>query len=127
MSLLARWALSTGTLLLLPVIFGSRVEFDDIPTAIVAAVAVGAVNVSIRPILRFLSLPIRLITLGLFGLVVNGLCLLIAAKLVPGFNIDGFWTAVGAAAVYSLVTWLANTAFEGRDRHHRVRQGWEEP
>lgn len=107
--LAVQWAISTGALLLLPLVFGTSVDLDDVPTAIIAALVVGLVNVSIRPVLRLLSLPARVLTLGLFGLVINGFCLYIVAKLVPGFTIDGFWVAMLAAIVYSVVTWAAGS------------------
>lgn len=99
------WVVSTLALLLLPVLF-AKVEVDDWKTAALASVVVGIVNCSIGPVLKFVTLPIRWLTVGLFTLVINGFLLLIVSKVVPGFVIDGFWTAVLAAIVYSVVTWI---------------------
>lgn len=100
------WAISTGALLLLPVVFGDRVQVDDWKTALFASVIIGLINVSIGPVLKLVTLPVRWLTLGFFTLVINGFLLLFAAKIAPGFVIDGFWSAFFAAIVYSLVTWV---------------------
>lgn len=104
--LLILWAISTGALLLLPVVFGAGVDVDDWSTAALAAVVVGIVNCTIGPVLKLVTLPIRFLTVGLFTLLINGALLLLVSNVVPGFEIDGFWTAVLAAIVYSVVTWL---------------------
>ncbi len=73
---------------------------------LVAALVVGLVNATIRPILTLLSLPLTILTLGLFYLVVNGACLMIAAALVPGFRVDGCGSAIIGALIMSVVGWL---------------------
>lgn len=105
------WVISTLGLMLLPVVFGAGVEIDDWKTAAIAAVVVGIVNISIGPILKLVTLPIRWLTLGFFTLLINAVLLLIVAKVVPGFTIDRFWTAFWAALVYSIVTWVAGMIF----------------
>ncbi|MFN8050784.1 MAG: phage holin family protein [Acidimicrobiales bacterium] len=103
--LLVLWVISTVALLVLPAIFGD-VSIDNWTTAAIAAVVIGIVNVSIGPVLKFIALPVRWLTVGLFTLVINGFLLLLVSKVVPGFKIDGFGTAILAAVVYSVVTWL---------------------
>jgi putative membrane protein len=73
---------------------------------LVAALVVGLVNATIRPVLALLSLPLTIVTLGLFYLVVNGACLMIAAALVPGFRVEGCASAILGALIMSLVGWL---------------------
>jgi putative membrane protein len=73
---------------------------------LVAALVVGLVNATIRPILTLLSLPLTIVTLGLFYLVVNGACLMIAAALVPGFRVAGCGSAIIGALIMSVVGWL---------------------
>jgi putative membrane protein len=73
---------------------------------LVAALVVGLVNATIRPILALLSLPLTIVTLGLFYLVVNGACLMIAAAIVPGFRVDGCGSAIVGALIISVVGWL---------------------
>ena len=72
----------------------------------VAAVVLGLFNAVIRPILVILTLPITLLTLGLFYLLVNGFTFLIVAKLVPGFDVATFWWAVLGALIVSVISWF---------------------
>ena len=80
----------------------------------VAAIVLGLVNALIRPILTILTLPITILTLGLFYLVVNGCTFLLASKMVSGFQVDGFWWAVLGALVVSIVSSFIG-AFAGDD------------
>lgn len=73
-----------------------------------AALVLCGVNAIVRPIMLLLTLPITVVTLGLFLLVLNGAMLGLAALLVPGFIIDGFWTAVFGAIIISLTGTVAN-------------------
>jgi putative membrane protein len=79
---------------------------DTPATAIVAGIALGLVNAIVRPLLLLLTLPLTLLTLGLFIFVVNAICLALVAWLVPGFSISGFGAALIGAIVISLVSWL---------------------
>ncbi|MCX5795956.1 MAG: phage holin family protein [Elusimicrobia bacterium] len=81
-------------------------------TAIVAAVVLGVVNGFVRPILLIVTLPINLLTLGLFTLVIIGGCVELAAWLVPGFVVDSFWWALAFAAVL----WVVNSFLHGLER-----------
>lgn len=81
---------------------GVRVE--DFLTAIVVAIILGVVNTFIRPILVILTLPITVITLGLFLLVINALVILLTDALVPGFQVSGFLWALIFSLVLSLVS-----------------------
>lgn len=74
--------------------------------ALIAAVVLGALNLFIRPILLVLTLPINILTLGLFSLVVNAFLVLLASYLVPGFAIAGFWTALLFAVVLAVINWV---------------------
>ena len=71
-----------------------------------AALVLGLVNALVRPVITILTLPLTIITLGLFYLVVNGLAFGLAAALVPGFSVDGFGSAVLGALVVSIVSWV---------------------
>jgi len=75
-------------------------------TAVVAAVAIGIVNTFIKPVLQLIALPITIFTLGIGAFLINVLLLWGTSKLVPGFYIAGFWTAVIASILLSLVTWF---------------------
>ena len=76
--------------------------------ALAAGVLLGLVNVLVKPLLVLLTLPFTLITLGIFLLVVNGLCLALTAWLIPGFSIDGLWAATIGALVVTVVSWILN-------------------
>jgi putative membrane protein len=76
--------------------------------ALIAALVLGAMNFIVRPILLLVTLPITILTLGLFLFVVNALVLLLAAALVPGFTIDGLWTAILAALLLALFNYVAS-------------------
>lgn len=80
--------------------------------ALLAAIMLGAVNSFIRPILLFLTLPINILTLGLFTLVINALMVLLAAAIVPGFSIASFWVALLFSVILSIITWLMEQVIE---------------
>ena len=82
------------------------IRVDSVLAALAAAFLLGLVNIVVRPILIFLTLPLTLLTLGLFLLVINGLMLWLVAALVKGFHVNGFWGAVFASILISLVSWI---------------------
>ena len=83
--------------------------------AFVLAIVFGIINVFVKPVITLLTLPITILTLGLFSLVVNAVFVLIAAQIVPGFSVDGFWSALLFAIVLSLVNAFFHF-FERRSR-----------
>ena len=74
--------------------------------ALIAAIVLGALNVFIRPFLIILTLPINILTLGLFSIVINAVLILVASAVVPGFSIAGFWSAVLFAIVLGIINWV---------------------
>ncbi|HUQ30198.1 MAG TPA: phage holin family protein [Candidatus Paceibacterota bacterium] len=74
--------------------------------ALIAAVVLGALNLLIRPLLFILTLPLNIVTLGLFSLVINAVLVLIASAFVTGFEVYGFWNAFLFGIVLSIVNWL---------------------
>jgi putative membrane protein len=86
------------------------INVSGVPAALGAGLVLGLVNAVVRPILLLLTLPLTLLTLGLFLFVLNGLCLWLTSSLVKGFEIHGFWPAVFGALLVSVVSW-ALTAF----------------
>jgi putative membrane protein len=78
-------------------------------TLAIAAIVLGLVNALVRPVLVLLTLPITVLTLGLFYLIVNGVSFLFAAWIVPGFAVAGFWWAVLGALVVSLISWFVGS------------------
>lgn len=103
MEILLKWVLYAVALLLIAWIVPG-ITLAGFNTALLAAVVIGLINVVIKPILILLTLPINILTLGLFTLVINALMFLLASKLVPGFQIIGFWSAFIGAFILSILS-----------------------
>jgi putative membrane protein len=106
------------------------VVFNSTGTLIAAALVLGVVNAFVRPLIIILTLPITLLTLGLFLLVINALMIMLVAWLVPGFLVAGFWSAVFAAIVVSLTSWVMSGWIGPRGRvevmtMHSQRGRWD--
>lgn len=82
------------------------VKLDGFGTAVIVAIVLGIVNAFIRPILLILTLPINILTLGLFTFVIIGGLVLLVSAIVPGFHVDGFWWAVAFALVCGFINWF---------------------
>lgn len=89
---------------------------------LVSALLLGIVNAVIRPIILFLTLPLTVLTLGLFILVVNGISLAIVAWVVPGFELAGLLSATLGACVVGLTSWFASAFVGGTGRIERIRR-----
>ena len=89
----------------------SGVHIADLGTAIIFALVLACLNAVIKPILVFLTFPITIVTLGLFLFVINALIILLAAKLMDGIRIDGFWWALLFSIILSIFSSAMNTAF----------------
>lgn len=74
--------------------------------AVILAVVLGIINMFIKPVVSLLTLPLTIVTLGIFSLVINALFIILASKIVPGFSIAGFWTAFFFSIILSLVNAL---------------------
>jgi putative membrane protein len=104
MKTLLRWAASAAALLAVAYLVPG-ITILSIQTAFIAALVLGLVNGFIGPILRTLALPIRILTLGLFSLVINAVLFALAAYLVPGFEADGAGPVFIGAIAYGLISW----------------------
>jgi putative membrane protein len=113
MRIIIGWIINALALLALPYIFTS-IRVEGFYTALVTALVLGLVNTLLRPLLILLTLPINLLTLGLFTLVINGLLFWFVASFVRGFFVAGFWPAVGGAVVYSVISWALSALLLGR-------------
>ena len=82
------------------------VGFTSVTSLAIGAVILGLVNALVRPVLTILTLPITILTLGLFYLLVNGFVFLLASKIVPGFEVTGFWWAVLGAFIVGVISWF---------------------
>jgi putative membrane protein len=102
-SLLLRWLVNAGALLLVAYLYpGVRVE--DFGAALIAALVLGLVNALVRPLVVLLTLPVTILTLGLFLFVINAFLFWLVAELVKGFTVSGFVGALIGSVLYSLVT-----------------------
>lgn len=104
MRLLLTWLINAVALLALPYVFSS-INVDSFFTALLVAVVMGFINSIIRPIFVILTLPVTILTLGLFLFVINGLLFWAVGSFWPGFHVDGFWAGVFGAIVYSIISW----------------------
>lgn len=93
----------------------SGVHVNDVKSALIFAVVFGLINLIIKPIVKLFSLPITLITLGLFSLIINALMVLLADYFVDGINIDGFWWALIFSVALSIVTSILEGIFIGKE------------
>jgi putative membrane protein len=96
---LQRWVVTTLAVLVASNL-GLGIEYDTVSGLLVASLLLGIFNAFLRPILMLLSLPLLLVTLGLFTLVINALLLLWVGSLVPAFHVRDFWAVGGATAWY---------------------------
>ena len=93
-------------------------------TVIVAALVLGLLNAVVRPVLLVLTLPLTLVTLGLFLFVLNAFCLWLTSKVVPGFVVQGFWPAFWGALIVSALSWAVNGFVSDRGRVVVINKRW---
>jgi putative membrane protein len=114
MKLILRWILNAVALMLIPELLSS-IQVESYTAALISAVLLGFVNAIIRPLLILITLPITILTLGLFTLVINALMFWSVSGLVRGFVVPDFWTAFWGALLYSLLTWMVSLALSDKD------------
>ncbi len=107
--------LVTIAALLIVVKISPWAEVEDPVALIVTALLLGIFNTVLRPLLILLTLPINILSFGLFILVINGLILYIISLLVPGFNLSGFGAAVFTSILVSLTAWVINMLIKDRE------------
>jgi putative membrane protein len=105
MRLVLVWLVNALALLALPYVFPG-VKVDTFGAALIAALALGLINTLIRPLLILLTLPVTLLTVGLFIFVINGLMFWWVGSFVDGFHVSGFWSGFFGAIIYSIISWL---------------------
>jgi len=104
MRLLLLWILNAVALRAVTYLLPS-IQVSGFGAALLAALILGFINTLVRPVLAILTLPITLLTLGIFYLVLNGLLFWLASALIPGFNVAGFGSAVFGAILYGVIAW----------------------
>jgi putative membrane protein len=103
MKLILHWLVATAAIIIAAYLLPG-VQVAGFITALVLAVVIGGINAFIRPVLVFLTLPLTLLTFGLFLFVINAVLILLAAAVVPGFVVASFWWALLFSVVLSLVS-----------------------
>ena len=106
--IVTRWVIIAVAILLASQ-FVPGIKVDALSTAVIAACVLGVINVFVRPILVFLTLPLSVLTLGLFYFFINAVLLMLVAHIVPGFKIEKFFSAFMGSLIISFVSWLANS------------------
>jgi putative membrane protein len=104
LNLLALWIVNALALLALPYIVPT-IQVAGFGTALLVAVVLGLINALLRPLLVLLTLPVTLLTLGLFIFVINALLFQLAGALIDGFHVGVFWSALLGSIAFSLISW----------------------
>jgi putative membrane protein len=113
MNLLVRWLINTIALFIVVTVV-PHFHYRSVVTLAVAALVLGLANAIVRPVLFVLTLPLTILTLGLFLLVLNGIVLEVVAWVVPGFRIDSFGWAIVGALVLTVISFFTNRIGESR-------------
>jgi len=128
--LFIRWLILTLSILAAAYLL-QGIEVSSFFSALFAAAVLGVLNAFFRPVLLLLTLPLNLLTLGLFTFVVNALMLLMTSGVIGGFHVQGFWSAVFGSLVISLVSWLLTSLVSDEGRievivmRRKGRDRWE--
>lgn len=120
--ILIRWLTLTAAITLSAYLLDG-IRIDGFLSAISAAAILGILNAFFRPIALILTLPINILSLGLFTFVINALMLKLASGVIPGFDVYGFWTAIFGSLIISVISWLLNSFISDRGtiRYSHVR------
>jgi putative membrane protein len=128
--ILVRWLFLTVAILLAAYLIDG-IRIAGFPSAVLAAAVLGVLNAFLRPILFILTLPLTILTLGLFTFAINALILMMASGVISGFEIDGFGSALLGALFISVVSWLLTSFISDRgtvqfiDLKHKGGGRWE--
>jgi putative membrane protein len=117
---LLHWGITALSLWIASLVF-KGLKFDKVSSLVIAALLLGLANAVVRPLLIVLTLPLTLITFGLFILVINALMILLVAKLVKGFTVSSFWTAFFASIVISLLSIAIGAAVSQDDQGEEIQ------
>ena len=105
MRLLLLWILNAVALLAVTWLLDPLIQVTGFGSALAAALVLGLINTLVRPVLAILTLPLTVLTLGIFYLVLNGLLFWLASALLPGFQVQGFVSATVGAILYGVIAW----------------------
>jgi len=113
MRMLLVWALNAVALLLVPYVIPG-VHIESFFSALVAVLVLGLINTVVRPIFVLLTLPVTLLTLGLFLFVINALMFWFVGDILSGFRVNGFFSALFGSIVYSVASWLFSSIVQSK-------------
>jgi len=113
MRILLLWGLNALALLAVTYLL-SGIQVSGVGYALIAALGLSLINTLVRPILAILTLPITVLTLGLFYFVLNGFLFWLASVFLPGFQVDGALTAILGAVLYSVIAWVLSALVPGK-------------
>lgn len=120
---LLHWAITSLSLWAASYVF-SGIKFANVSALIISALLLGFANAIVRPLLVLLTLPLTLLTFGLFLLVINALMMLLVSALVTGFSISGFWTAFFASIFIAVLSFLLGSYVLSGNSPQPPRGGW---
>jgi len=109
-NLVVHWLISAASLVIVAYLFPG-IQLQGIGPALIAPIVIGLINATIGFIVKIVTFPITILSLGLFLLVINALMLMFAAYLIPGFAVAGFWSAFFGAIVLSIVSMILRSLF----------------
>lgn len=112
LKILAKWLLSATALLVVAYLY-SGVRVESFPSALIAAFVIGLFNAVLRPVLVILTLPVTIVTVGLFLFVINALMFWAAASVLDGFHVNGFGAALLGSLLYSVLGLVIESALGG--------------
>ncbi|MCP4680763.1 MAG: phage holin family protein [Desulfobacterales bacterium] len=113
--ILIKWLVLTAAIMLASYLIDG-IHVSGFFSAFFTAAILGILNVFFRPILLILTLPINILSLGLFTFVINALMLKMASGVIPGFNVYGFWSAIFGSLIISIINWLLNSFINEQGR-----------
>jgi len=128
--LVIRWLTLTAAIIVTSYMI-ENIRVAGVLSAFFAAAALGIFNAFFRPIVLLLTLPINLLSLGLFTFIINAIMLKLASGIIPGFDVYGFWASVWGAFLISIISWLLNSFIGERgtveyiDLKHKGGNRWE--
>jgi putative membrane protein len=118
--LVVAWAINLAALWVADALWDG-VRIDGWAAYLIGSAVLGIANTILKPLLAVLTLPLIILTLGIFYLVINIAMVALAEWIAPDFSIDGFWSYVGTVVVVWVVNWIADQALEGAERRARPR------
>ena len=128
--ILVRWLLQAVAIFLAAYMV-EGIHMAGFMSAVMAAAVLGILNAFLRPVLLILTLPLNVLTLGLFTFVINAILLMMVSGVIGGFVVDGFGSALLGSLLISIVSWLLTSFINERgtvqyiDLHHRGNNRWE--